>query len=48
MKISVAIAGPAGAGKRTIAKLVGKKYNLMYINTGAMYRAVTLKARKII
>ena len=44
MKISVAIDGPAGAGRSTIAKLVGKKYNLMYINTGAMYRAVALKA----
>jgi cytidylate kinase len=44
LKISVAIDGPAGAGKSTIAKLVGKKYNLMYINTGAMYRAVALKA----
>lgn len=47
MKISVAIDGPAGAGKSTIAKLVGKKYNLMYINTGAMYRAVALKAKEI-
>lgn len=46
MKISVAIDGPAGAGKSTIAKLVGKKYNLMYINTGAMYRAVALKAQE--
>ena len=46
MKISVAIDGPAGAGKSTIAKLVGKKFDLMYINTGAMYRAVTLKARE--
>lgn len=44
MKITVAIDGPAGAGKSTIAKLVGEKYNLMYINTGAMYRAVALKA----
>lgn len=44
MNISVAIDGPAGAGKSTIAKLVGKEYNLMYINTGAMYRAVALKA----
>ena len=41
MRISVAIDGPAGAGKSTIAKLVGEKYNLMYINTGAMYRAVS-------
>lgn len=46
MKISVAIDGPAGAGKSTIAKLVGKKFNLMYINTGAMYRAVALLAKR--
>jgi cytidylate kinase len=44
MKISVAIDGPAGAGKSTIAKILGKKLDLMYINTGSMYRAVTLKA----
>ena len=46
MKICVAIDGPAGAGKSTIAKLVGKEHNLMYINTGAMYRAVALKAKE--
>lgn len=44
MEISIAIDGPAGAGKSTIAKMIGKKFNLMYINTGAMYRAVALKA----
>lgn len=44
MRISVAIDGPAGAGKSTIAKILAKKMNLMYINTGAMYRAITLKA----
>ncbi len=44
VKLAVAIDGPAGAGKSTIAKLVADKYNLMYINTGAMYRAVALKA----
>ncbi|MBZ9687869.1 (d)CMP kinase [Clostridium estertheticum] len=44
MGISVAIDGPAGAGKSTIAKIIGEKFNLMYINTGSMYRAVTLKA----
>lgn len=44
MKISIAIDGPAGAGKSTIAKLIGEKYELMYINTGSMYRAVTLFA----
>ncbi|XZL32281.1 (d)CMP kinase [Clostridium perfringens] len=42
--ITVAIDGPAGAGKSTIAKIIGEKFNLMYINTGSMYRTVTLKA----
>ncbi|MGL4873357.1 MAG: (d)CMP kinase [Clostridium sp.] len=46
MRIAVAIDGPAGAGKSTIAKLVAKEFNLMYINTGAMYRAVALVADK--
>lgn len=46
MRISVAIDGPAGAGKSTIAKLVGKKFKLMYINTGAMYRAVALLSKE--
>lgn len=46
MKLSVAIDGPAGAGKSTIAQLVAKEFDLMYINTGAMYRAVTLKAKE--
>lgn len=44
LKISIAIDGPAGAGKSTIAKTIGDKFNLMYINTGSMYRAITLKA----
>lgn len=44
MRLSVAIDGPAGAGKSTIAKIIGKNFNLMYINTGAMYRAVTVLA----
>lgn len=46
MKLSVAIDGPAGAGKSTIAKILGKNFNLMYINTGAMYRAITVSALK--
>ena len=40
----IAIDGPAGAGKSTIAKIIAKKLNIEYIDTGAMYRAVTLKA----
>lgn len=39
-KISIAIDGPAAAGKSTIAKLIAKKLNYTYIDTGAMYRCV--------
>lgn len=42
-RISIAIDGPAGAGKSTIAKIIAKKLNIEYIDTGAMYRAITLK-----
>lgn len=42
--ISVAIDGPAGAGKSTIAKLLAKKLGVTYIDTGAMYRTLTYKA----
>ena len=40
----IAIDGPAGSGKSTIAKLVAKDMGLVYLDTGAMYRLVTLKA----
>ncbi|SHJ41394.1 cytidylate kinase [Hathewaya proteolytica DSM 3090] len=43
---SIAIDGPAGAGKSTIAKMLAKKLEYVYINTGAMYRAVTYLALK--
>lgn len=43
-KIQIAIDGPAGAGKSTIAKIVAEKLAFTYIDTGAMYRAVTYKA----
>ncbi len=39
----IAIDGPAGAGKSTVAKLIAKKLKFLYIDTGAMYRALTLK-----
>jgi len=42
MGFVVAVDGPAGSGKGTITKLVGEKRNLVYIDTGAMYRCVTL------
>lgn len=43
MSFVVAIDGPAGSGKGTITKLVGKELNLINIDTGAMYRCVTLE-----
>lgn len=42
-KLVVAIDGPAGAGKSTVAKLAAKKLGYTYIDTGAMYRAVAWK-----
>ena len=42
MGFNIAVDGPAGAGKSTIAKLVAKKMNLIYVDTGAMYRAMAL------
>lgn len=41
---AIAIDGPAAAGKSTVAKIVAKKLTFIYIDTGAMYRALTLKA----
>ena len=38
----IAIDGPAGSGKSTISKLVAKDLNLIYLDTGAMYRMFTL------
>ena len=40
----IAIDGPAGSGKSTIAKLIAEDLGLVYLDTGAMYRLVTLKA----
>ena len=39
---NIAIDGPAGAGKSTIAKIVAKKKGYIYVDTGAMYRAMAL------
>lgn len=43
-KIAIAIDGPAGAGKSTIAKQVAKRLGYVYVDTGAMFRVVALKA----
>ena len=40
-KLTIAIDGPAGAGKSTVAQMVADKLGYLYIDTGAMYRAVT-------
>ena len=43
---NIAIDGPAGAGKSTAAKIVAKKLGILYLDTGAMYRAIGFKALK--
>lgn len=43
-KISIAIDGPASSGKSTVAKILAKKLNYIYCDTGAMYRALTYLA----
>ena len=45
--ISIAIDGPAGAGKSTIAKEISKRLSITYVDTGAMYRAIGLKAMRM-
>jgi len=47
MTFQIAIDGPAGAGKSTMAKILSKKYGAIYLDTGAMYRTVGLKAIKM-
>lgn len=44
---NIAIDGPAGAGKSTIAKLVAERFGFIYVDTGAMYRAVTWKVLQL-
>lgn len=43
-RITIAIDGPAGSGKSTVARCVAEKLGLLYLDSGAMYRAVTLLA----
>jgi len=44
---NIAIDGPAGAGKSTAAKIIAKKLGILYLDTGAMYRAIGLKALRL-
>lgn len=47
MHLVIAIDGPAGSGKSTVSKSVAKRLGILYIDTGAMYRALTLKAMRL-
>ena len=44
---NIALDGPAGSGKSTVAKALAKDYNILYLDTGAMYRACALKALRL-
>jgi len=44
--VIVAIDGPAGSGKSTVSKILAERLGLLYVDTGAMYRALTLKAMR--
>jgi cytidylate kinase len=43
-KLNIAIDGPAGAGKSTMARIIANELGIIYLDTGAMYRTVALKA----
>jgi cytidylate kinase len=45
-KAIIAIDGPAGSGKSTVSRILAKRLGLLYLDTGAMYRALTLKAMR--
>ncbi|NLL67889.1 MAG: (d)CMP kinase, partial [Clostridiaceae bacterium] len=45
--MQIAIDGPSGAGKSTMAKLISQKLGIMYLDTGAMYRTLALKAIRL-
>ncbi|MGC9003630.1 MAG: (d)CMP kinase [bacterium] len=45
--LKIAIDGPAGAGKSTLARLLGEKLGIPYVDTGAIYRALALKAKRL-
>ena len=46
-KFNIALDGPAGSGKSTVAKILAADYNILYLDTGAMYRACGLKALRM-
>jgi len=46
LKLIIAVDGPSGAGKSTVSKMLAEKLGLVYIDTGAMYRAIALKSKE--
>jgi cytidylate kinase len=46
IKMKIAVDGPAGAGKSTLARVLARSLGFVYIDTGAMYRALTLRAQQ--
>lgn len=46
-QLKIAIDGPAGSGKSTVAREVARRLNIVYLDTGAMYRAITLKLLRV-
>ena len=44
---NIALDGPAGSGKSTVAKMIAKDYNILHLDTGAMYRACALHALRL-
>jgi len=46
MNTIITVDGPAGSGKSTVSRLLAKRLDYLYLDTGAMYRAVALKAKK--
>ena len=45
-KMTIAVDGPAGSGKSTVSKIIAKKFDILYLDTGAMYRACALACRE--
>ena len=46
-EITIAIDGPSGSGKSTVANMVAQKLGILYLNTGALYRAIGIKAYRL-
>ena len=44
--MTIAVDGPAGSGKSTVSKIIAKKFDILYLDTGAMYRACALACRE--